>query len=447
MRLEARLRAFAAFARQRSFSAAAAELRISQPAVSKHIAELEDALGLKLVERIRRDGTLTSPGDFLANYVLRAEALLVQAALGAAQFRESGAGSVALAASSLTGTYLLPELIADFQHSHPGVRVSLQTGSALHAIEQLRSHRAELGFVAGVVSAPEIETEPVLEYEVVIVGRPALVPSRPSRNNLEKLTWISREEGSATRVSSDAGLAQLGIAPGRRLMLPSNEALVHALKSGYGIAAISRYVVAAELKAGSLAVIRVRGWHVRNVVSVLRVRDATLTPSATGLPDLRARTACRNGSPASTLTKQCGLARELLVLDPVRDAGNLRQPPHLVGLVVLEVALEPFDMAVALEGEHVGRDAVEEPAVVADDDGAAGEILQRLFERAQRIDVEIVGRLVEQQHVGAGLEHLGEMHAVALAARERADLLLLVGALEVERRAHSRASSPRACRA
>src|SRR5450759_772117 len=79
MKLEARLRAFAAFVRQRSFSAAAAELRISQPAISKHIAELEHALGLKLVDRARRDGALTSAGDFVANYVLRAKALLVQA--------------------------------------------------------------------------------------------------------------------------------------------------------------------------------------------------------------------------------------------------------------------------------------------------------------------------------------------------------------------------------
>jgi LysR family transcriptional regulator, transcriptional activator of the cysJI operon len=232
MKLEARLRAFAAFARQKSFSAAAAELRISQPAISKHIAELEATLGLKLVERARRDGTLTGPGDFVANYVLRAEALLVQAALGAAQFRESGSGSVALAASSLTGTYLLPALIAEFQHAHPGIRVTLQTGSALQAVEQLRSHRAELGFVAGAIGAPEIEAEPMLEYEVIIVGKPALVSRRPSRDNLEKLTWISREEGSATRISSDAGLAQLGIGPRRRLVLPSNEALVYALKSG-----------------------------------------------------------------------------------------------------------------------------------------------------------------------------------------------------------------------
>jgi DNA-binding transcriptional LysR family regulator len=279
MKLEARLRAFAAFARQRSFSAAAAELRISQPAISKHIAELEDALGVNLVERARR-GALTNAGDFVANYVLRAEAILVQAGLGAAQFRKSGSGTVAVAASSLTGTYLLPEIIAEFQHSHPGVRVTLQLGTAEQAIDLLRSHRAELGFVAGAVGAPEIETEALFEYEVVIAGKSALVPRRPSRDSLESLTWISREEGSATRISSDAGLARLGIVPRHRLELPSNEALVHALKRGYGIAAISRYVVAAELRTGSLAVIHVRGWNVRNMVSVLRVRDAKLTPSA-----------------------------------------------------------------------------------------------------------------------------------------------------------------------
>ena len=231
------------------------------------------------MERARRDGTLTTAGDFVADHVLRAESLLVQAGLGAAQFRKSGSGLVAVAASSLTGTYLLPEIIADFQHAHPGVRVTLQVGSAEQAIQLLRSHRAELGFVAGPVSAPEIETEPLWDYEVVIVGKSALVPRRTSRDSLEKLTWISRQEG-ATRISSDAGLAQLGFVPRRRLELPSNEALVYALKKGYGIAAISRYVVAAELRAGSLVVVHVPGWNVRNIVSVLRVRDAMLTPSA-----------------------------------------------------------------------------------------------------------------------------------------------------------------------
>src|SRR5689334_21822938 len=180
MLLEARLRAFAAFARRRSFSAAAAELHISQPAVSKHIAELERALGLRLVERARRDGSLTSAGDFVANHVLRAESLLVQATLGTAELREAGSGSLSIVASWLTGTYLLPPIIAEFKRSHPGVRMSLERGTARQAVEWLRSHRAELGFIANAVSGPEIEVEPLLENEIVIVARPALVPRRPS---------------------------------------------------------------------------------------------------------------------------------------------------------------------------------------------------------------------------------------------------------------------------
>ncbi len=61
------------------------------------------------------------------------------------------------------------------------------------------------------------------------------------------------------------------------------------------------------------------------------------------------------------------------------------------------------------------------------------KVLERLLERARKVsNVEIVRRLVEKQEIGAALEHLGEMHAVALAARELADLLLLIAALEVE---------------
>jgi len=280
MYLEARLRAFAAFARRRSFSAAAAELRISQPAVSKHVADLERALGLGLVDRARRNGALTPAGEFVANHVLRAEALLAQATRGAAELRASGSGSLAIVASWMTGTYLLPEIIAEFKQSQPGVRITLELGTAKQALESLRSHRAELGFIANAVSGPEIEAEPLLENEIAIVGRPALVPKRPSREHLEALTWISREEGSATRAASDRVLARLGITPARRLELPSYEAVLSALKKGYGVAAISRYAVAAELRTRSLTVIALRGWNVHSVVSMLRVRDASLTPAA-----------------------------------------------------------------------------------------------------------------------------------------------------------------------
>jgi DNA-binding transcriptional LysR family regulator len=280
MNLEARLRAFAAFVRHRSFSAAGAELRISQPAVSKHIADLERALGLKLVERARRDGALTSSGEFIANHVLRAEALLAQAARGAAELRTSGTGSLTIVASWLTGTYLLPKVMAEFKHLHPGVRLSLQLGTAKQAVEWLRSHQAELGFVADAGGGPEVEAEPLLNNELTIVARPNLIPKRVTRESLEALTWISREEGSATRSVSERALTNLGIVARKRLELPSYEAVLWALKNGYGVSAISRYVIDDDVRSGALAIIPVRGWHVRTVISVLRARDVLLTPSA-----------------------------------------------------------------------------------------------------------------------------------------------------------------------
>ena len=104
------------------------------------------------------------------------------------------------------------------------------------------------------------------------------------------------------------------------------------------------------------------------------------------------------------------------------------------GGVLAPRALEPRHLRVALEGEDVRRDPVEEPAIVGDHDGAAGEVEQRVLERAQRVDVEVVGGLVEEEHVAARLEQLREMDAVALAARQVLDELLLVAAAEVEPR-------------
>ena len=87
----------------------------------------------------------------------------------------------------------------------------------------------------------------------------------------------------------------------------------------------------------------------------------------------------------------------------------------------------------ALVGEDVRRDAVEEPPVVGDDHGAAGELEQRVLEARQGLDVEVVGRLVEQQQVAALLERERQVQAVALTTGEHAGLLLLVGSLEAER--------------
>ena len=104
MQVEARLRAFAAVARQRSFSRAAEELYVTQPAVSKHVASLEAELGAKLVLRDRKGLELTPAGEVLADYVLRAEALLANARRALATGADGETGTLSLAASGTPAT-------------------------------------------------------------------------------------------------------------------------------------------------------------------------------------------------------------------------------------------------------------------------------------------------------------------------------------------------------
>ena len=280
MDLEARLRAFAAFARRRSFSAAAQELRISQPAVSKHVADVERDVRVRLVARRPRGGELTPAGEFLANHVLRAQALLAQAARGIAAFREPGTGSLAIVASGVPGTYLVPEVVAGFQRVHPGVRVTIELATSVKAVESLRSHRAELGVVGGFAAAPGIEAELLVEDEIVVVGPPELAGRTMSRKEAEATTWISREEGSASRAAIEAAWADSGITPSRHLELP-------ILGGGEARRLPGRWrgrlqsVRGRGRATGRLSwLVRLRGWNVRRTISIIRLRDAASTPAA-----------------------------------------------------------------------------------------------------------------------------------------------------------------------
>lgn len=280
MELDARLRAFAAFARCRSFSAAARDLRITQPAVSKHIADVERETGVQLVTRRPRGGDLTPAGEFLANHVLRAQALLAQAVRGLGDFRSRPAGVLTVVASGVPATYLLPEVVVMFRRAYPDVRVRIVSGASAQTMDALRSHRAEFGVVGGFAAAPEIEAEPLVEEEILVVASPRLAGRTLSHREAEAVTWISPYEGSAARAAVEAAWADAGISPRSRLELPTWEAVKLAVARGDGVAGCSWFTVEKELRVGTLGVVHLRGWKLRRTISIVRHRDAELTPSA-----------------------------------------------------------------------------------------------------------------------------------------------------------------------
>lgn len=280
MELEARLRAFAAVARRGSISRAAEELGISQPAVSRHIADLEADLGHRLVERRRSDAGLTVAGQLLADYVLRAEALLVNARRAMASHADEELGVLALAASGTPGTYLLPAMVADYHRRYPRVEIDFQLSTSAGALALVRAHRAELAVVGGMSLPAEMVGEALVEDEVVLVGPPSLAGRRLRVAELADWTWISREEGSSTRAAVEAARWALGLRSVRTLSLPSWEAVKQAVAAGAGIAAISRFAIGDDLAAGRLAVLDVPRWRLTRTISVVTARDVLLTPAA-----------------------------------------------------------------------------------------------------------------------------------------------------------------------
>lgn len=305
MGLDARLRAFAAVARQRSFSLAAAELFVSQPAVSKHIAALEAELQARLVERGGRGASLTHAGRVLADYVLRADALLTNGGRAVRALAGDESGTLAIAASGVPGEYVLPAPLAAFHARCPAVDIAFELTTSAGALELLRLHSVEVAVVGGLDVPRELAAEALLEDVVVLIGHASLASKRMSPRELSGSTWITREEGSSTRAAVEAARWQIGIRPERTLELPSWEAVKGAVRAGAGIAAISRYALEGERGLAELDVPR---WRLRRTIAAVTARDVPLTPPAERFLELlraelprRARSAARRSrAPAAS---------------------------------------------------------------------------------------------------------------------------------------------------
>ena len=280
LELDSRLRVFAALARQHSFSKAAQELSISQPAVSHHIADLENDLGILLVNRRSKKMELTPAGEYLAQYALRAEALLVQASQGLKAYTQIAPHSLHVAASGTPGNYLLPPILSLFQQMYRGIIVNLFLGTSRQVIDAVRTHQAELGVVGGLATADELEVEALYEDNIVLIGGPALAGRTLTPRELRNFTWLTREPGSSTRQIIEAAWQDLGILPHKHIELPSWEAIKLAVASGHGIAACSRLAIGPELKSSTLCLLDAPTWKVRRTISLIKIADVELSKEA-----------------------------------------------------------------------------------------------------------------------------------------------------------------------
>jgi DNA-binding transcriptional LysR family regulator len=276
------LKIFEAVARCLSYSRAAEELHLTQPAVSTQIRKLESHAGLALFEQLGKKVFLTPAGTELLHHCHLIIAQFNDAEAAMTQFKGVAGGKLNVAVIS-AGDYFFPRLLVEFAGRHEGVNLNL----SVHNREDLLTHLADnLTDLAVMVRPPhdaDTENEPFAPHPYVIVAaaKHPLVRERDiSVARLMKEPFVVREQGSDTWQSMVEGfgrrMAKLNIA----MQIKSTETIKQAVIAGMGISFLSAHTVSRELRAGSLAVLDVHGFPLMLNWYVVHRRNKRLPPVA-----------------------------------------------------------------------------------------------------------------------------------------------------------------------
>jgi DNA-binding transcriptional LysR family regulator len=252
------LKIFFLVIRRGSLTAAAAELNITQPAVTKAIQRLQEYYDVRLVERAGKKWMLTAAGRALYQIAGRIFQLERQAEDCIRGFREQGERRLRIHASETFGGYYLPELINRYQRQHPGVTVSVDILPNERVVENTAALDNDIGFISDPIRHRGLTVREVLRERLVLIAAPGhpLAHRRTIRpKDLDGQPIIMHEPGSALQKAMDNLLGRRRPNLSHYLEFSNNEAIKRAVSAGTGIALISEKVVAEEIRQGKLSVL------------------------------------------------------------------------------------------------------------------------------------------------------------------------------------------------
>lgn len=278
------LNVFEAVARHLSYSRAAEELSVSQPAVSKLVHQLELQLGLPLFERTGNRIHLTEAGGLLFDYAKRLKMMEKELTEALDAMKGLSRGSLRLGASSTPGIYIMPGALAIFRQRHPGIQVSLEITNTQRVVRLLLSHDLDLGLTGGPPDSDEVTGVPVIDDTLLLAMAPdhRLAKKHPvTIDDLRGETMILRELGSATREAMERCLRSVAVDYSNSLTLNGMEAVKRAVMSGLGVTLVSRFAVTVEAAQGLMAVQSVEGLNcLRHLYLVHRRQGPSITGAA-----------------------------------------------------------------------------------------------------------------------------------------------------------------------
>lgn len=253
---------------------AARALRLSQPAVSRAVRELEGQLGLTLLERTSRRVQLTSDGAEVyanAKAVFAAERGVDDAVQ---ELKGLSRGVIRIGASTTIATYVLPGIIAEFSRLHPDVDLRLSAVHTRTIVDMLQHYDLDVALAEAPVEDSRIEVRHWRTDEMVMIaGASHRLASRSvvSNDELENELFLMREPESGTRGIVERALRAADIRVARSMSIDGTEVIKQVVAEGLGLAVVSRYAISDQLARGRLVVLNVPSLSITRPFNQLRM--------------------------------------------------------------------------------------------------------------------------------------------------------------------------------
>jgi DNA-binding transcriptional LysR family regulator len=273
---------FHTVAEEGSISRAAERLFISQPAVSKQLAEFEKSFGARLCDRLPRGIRLTEAGRVMHDYSRKIFALEQEAERALSDLQGLQRGRLSIGASTTIGVYLLPGIMTAFRQRYPQIELHLEIANTDRIRQLLSEGLIDVGFTEGFADSPELESEAFLEDELVAIASPQNPIHLEASITLERLCqepFVVREDGSGMQAVIDRALEGKGMEIRPAMTLGSTEAVKRAVTMGAGVAIVSRLTIGLERQAGKLLVLPVKDFSLHRSLHRIQVRGRHEPPT------------------------------------------------------------------------------------------------------------------------------------------------------------------------
>jgi DNA-binding transcriptional LysR family regulator len=285
-----RLKVFHTVAQRLNFTKAAEELSITQPAVTKHIHEIETYFRIKLFQRNGSKIKLTAAGETLLQHTERLFEIYrnIEFDLGSLTQRQSG--TLRVGASTTIAQYVLPPHLAAFSKKFQDIKVQLISNNTEQIENALINHKIDFGIIEGYSKRAQLKYTEFIKDEIVLIARtnhPLTKKGSISLAELQKLPLILREHGSGSLEVILLTLKKAGIKPSDltiEMRLESTESIKSYLMNSDCLAFVSIHSIIRELKNKELSIIDIKNFSIDRYFYFVKQQGEALA-----LPDLFSR--------------------------------------------------------------------------------------------------------------------------------------------------------------